>query len=62
MSKTSKDPGSKQSEHAAAPNTKLQAMLPNAIQVFADYSVYDTVANKYLVEGKDYDSKNLFRI
>ena len=60
--KTAKEPNSKQSELGAAPNTKLQGALPNAIQVFADYSVYDTVANKYLVEGKDYDSKNLFRI
>jgi len=62
MPKTAKDPNSKQSEHGSAPTSKMQGMLTNAIQVFADYSVYDTVANKYLVEGKDYDSKNLFRI
>jgi hypothetical protein len=49
------------STHHTDATNKLAASVSNAVQVLADYSVWDTVANKYLVEGKDYSGKDLFR-
>lgn len=61
MSNTNKEKNAQVSTHAAA-GTKLATTQTNTIQVFADYSVWDTVANKYLTEGKDFDARNLFRV
>jgi hypothetical protein len=63
MSKITKEKNATASEHspAGAASNKLVLSQSNAVQIFADYSVWDTVANKYLVEGKDYNAKDIFR-
>ena len=61
MSTTSKDKNSTASTHHLDATNKLVQYVSDAIQVFADYSVYDTVTNKYLVEGKDFNAKDMFR-
>ncbi len=39
----------------------VSADQANALQIFADMAVWDTVAGKYLQPNKDYQPQDLFR-
>ena len=64
MATTKKEPNASSTSFSTThvSPSKLQSKITNTVQVFADYSVWDTVANKYLTEGKDFDAKDLHRI
>lgn len=46
---------------ATAVSTLKVATINSSIEIHADYAVWDTVNNKFLVEGKDYSVGDLFR-
>lgn len=46
---------------AKVASTKLGVALGPNIEVHADYAVWDSTNNKFLVEGKDYTGKDLNR-
>lgn len=46
---------------ASAVSTLKVATINANIEIHADYAVWDTVNNKFLVEGKDYSTSDLFR-